>query len=94
MTYYNMSNCLLLLYQQITLQNDLEKHCNLIKMMDSILEFMGLKLFKGAPIINTNLDYIIAALSDAKSTNKILISELQEYLKSLITLLKISNNIK
>jgi hypothetical protein len=76
--------CLLLLQQQITLQNELNKFCSLITIFDSILE--PLDFGNKVLAVNPNLDYVSAALADAKTTNKSLIGELREYLKLLVRL--------
>jgi len=71
----NISTCLLLLQQQISLQNELNKYCNLIASFEILLE--PLKLSSNNLPINPNLDYVVAALTDAKSTNKTIIHNLQ-----------------
>ena len=76
--------CLLLLQQQITLQNELNKFCSLITTFDNFSE--PLNLTKNLLSINFNLNYIVAALTDAKTTNENFIGELKEYIKILITL--------
>ncbi len=85
----NIYLCLSLLQQQIILQNELNKFCSLITTFDDFLE--SLKLAKDLLSINLNLEYIVAALTDAKITNESFISELQEYIKMLITLSLTSN---
>lgn len=82
--------CLLLLQQQISLQNELNKFCSLITMFDSFLEPLGFG--NSVLAINPDLDYISAALADAKTTNKSLIGQLQEYLKLLVSLSLISDS--
>ncbi len=72
----NISICLLLLQQQISLQNDLNKYCSLMATFDSLLEPLQLGLSNGN-LINPNLDYVVAALTDAKSSNKTIINNLQ-----------------
>jgi hypothetical protein len=80
----NISICLLLLQQQINLQNELNKYCSLIATFDILLE--PLELFN-QKLINPNLDYVVAALQDATSTNKAIISNL----KILVELSAVSN---
>ncbi len=72
----NIPICLLLLQQQISLQNDLDKYCNLIATFDLVLEPLELGESNGN-LINPNLDYVVAALTDAKSTNKTIINNLK-----------------
>jgi hypothetical protein len=85
----NIYFCLSLLQQQIILQNELNKFCSLITIFDDFLE--PLKITKDLSSINFNLDYIVAALTDAKINNECLIGELREYIKMLITLFLISS---
>lgn len=76
--------CLLLLQQQTILQNELNKFSSLITIFDSCLE--PLDFGNNFMVVNPNLNYIAAALADAKNTNKKLIDELKEYLKLLVNL--------
>jgi hypothetical protein len=71
----NISSCLLLLQQQVSLQNDLNKYCSLIAVFDLVLG--PLNLSNNGNSINPDLDYVVAALTDAKSTNKSIINNLQ-----------------
>ena len=81
----NISNCLLLLQQQISLQNEINKYCSLMTMFDNTLEILKIT---NTTSVNTNLDYVVAALTDAKSSNIGIINELQEQLQLLIRLSK------
>lgn len=81
----NISNCLLLLQQQISLQNEINKYCSLMTMFDNTLEILKIT---NTTSVNTNLDYVVAALTDAKSSNISIINELQEQLQLLIRLSK------
>lgn len=82
--------CLLLLQQQINLQNELNKFNSLITIFDSYLE--PLEFGNNFMVVNPNLNYIAAALTDAKNTNENLIDELKEYLKLLVNLSLISQS--
>lgn len=89
---HNQNNtlfCLLLLQQQINLQNELNRFDSLMTMFDDFLELV--KFGGDFMNVNPNLNYIAAALLDAKSTNKNLIDELTEYFKLLVNLSLISN---
>jgi len=86
----NIYLCLSLLQQQIILQNELNKFCSLITTFDDFLESSNLA--NDLLSININLEYIVAALTDAKITNKSFIAELQEYIKMLIKLSLTSNS--
>ena len=81
----NISNCLLLLQQQISLQNEINKYCSLMTMFDNTLDLLKIT---NTTSVNTNLDYVVAALTDAKSSNIGIINELQEQLQLLIRLSK------
>ena len=81
----NISNCLLLLQQQISLQNEINKYCSLMTMFDNTLDLLKIT---NTTSVNTNLDYVVAALTDAKSSNISIINELQEQLQLLIRLSK------
>lgn len=86
----NIYFCLPLLQQQIILQNELNKFCSLITIFDDFLE--PLKITKDLSSIKFNLDYIGAALMDAKINNESLIVELKEYITMLLKLFLISNS--
>jgi hypothetical protein len=82
----NINFCLSLLQQQITLQNELNKFCNLITISNTILK--PSKVIKDflSTNVNLNLEFITAALQDAKVNNECIISELENYIKIIVEL--------
>lgn len=79
----SITTCLLLLQQQKSLQNDINKYCELIFCLDPIIDALNLALDdekEGNISLVTNLSYIIEPLMQAQLINRIIVKELQGYI--------------
>ena len=82
----NIYFCLSLLQQQIIIQNELDKFCNLITIFNNILKPSNFVKDFLSTNVNVNLDFITAALHDAQMNNEYIIGELENYLKIVVNL--------
>ena len=82
----NIYFCLSLLQQQIIIQNELDKFCNLITIFNNILKPSNFVKDFLSTNVNINLDFITAALHDAQINNEYIIGELENYLKIVVDL--------